>query len=295
VQADTRSLRESAVDRVSEGHEVAGLRSTIGAQELDHVADSDGAVAARLRAAGAVVLGHANAAAWLADFQTDNLMFGRTNNPWDVERTAGGSSGGAAAAVAAGLTPVDVGSDLTGSIRLPASFCGVYGLKTTEHRVALTGFFRTPGDGPRPCASCPASARSRATSTIWSSRCRSSQVPMGATWTWRRSRSHAVAVERSATCVWRLSLRWPALSRRDAIFAAWESYFGDVDALLLPAAMTTAFAHCPYGAGVAVDGKTVSYFEASQLLSMCNVIGLRSTRGRPCHAIAGGRARSLKM
>jgi amidase len=135
---------------LKDGHEVAGLRSTVGARELDHVADADGTVAARLRAAGAILFGHTNAAAWLADLQTSNPIFGRTSNPWDSTRTAGGSSGGAAAAVAASLTPFDVGSDLTGSVRLPASFCGVYGLKTTEHRVPLTGFFRTPGDGPRP-------------------------------------------------------------------------------------------------------------------------------------------------
>src|SRR5205823_1525192 len=135
---------------LKDGHEVAGLRTTVGAKELDHVAEEDGTVAARLRAAGAIVVGHTNVAAWLADYQCNNPIFGRTNNPWDARRTSGGSSGGAAAAVAAGLTPLDVGSDLTGSVRLPAHFCGVYGLKTTEHRVPLTGFFRPPGGGPRP-------------------------------------------------------------------------------------------------------------------------------------------------
>ena len=107
-------------------------------------------MAARLRAAGAILIGHTNVAAWLADpLQTANPVFGRTNNPWDTERTPGGSSGGAAAAVAAGMTPLEVGSDLAGSIRGPASFCGVYGLKTTEHRVPFTGFFRPPQAGPR--------------------------------------------------------------------------------------------------------------------------------------------------
>jgi Amidase len=97
--------------------------------------------------------------------------------------------------------------------------------------------------------------------------------------------SRSPAVERSVRCVFgpradprdeRLKLDWylEPLSRRDVLFAAWERYFGDVDALFLPAAMTTAFAHSPYGAGVAVDGKTVSYFEATQLLSMCNLIGI---------------------
>src|SRR5215831_13881789 len=68
---------------------------------------------------------------------------------WNPERTPGGSSGGAAAAVAAGMTPLEVGSDLAGSIRVPACFCGIYGLKTTEHRVPLTGFFRQPEGVPR--------------------------------------------------------------------------------------------------------------------------------------------------
>ncbi|MGH9244486.1 MAG: amidase [Acidimicrobiales bacterium] len=134
---------------LKDGHEVAGLRTTVGTPVLDRVADEDGTVAARLRAAGAIIIGHTNVPPWLADHQTANPIFGRTANPWDTERTAGGSSGGAAAAVATGMTPLEVGSDLVGSIRLPASFCGIYGLKPTEHRVPLTGFFRPPGGGPR--------------------------------------------------------------------------------------------------------------------------------------------------
>ncbi len=135
---------------LKDAHDVAGLRTTIGAPPLDRVADRDGTVAARLRAAGANLIGHTNVAAWLGDpLQTDNPIFGRTGNPWDPTRTPGGSSGGAAAALAAGLTPLEVGSDLAGSIRLPAHFCGVYGLKTTERRVPLTGFFRMPGQVPR--------------------------------------------------------------------------------------------------------------------------------------------------
>jgi amidase len=136
---------------LKDGHDVAGLRTTIGLPAFDRLADEDGTVAARLRQAGAIVLGHSNVAAGLADHsQSANPIFGRTANPWDVDRVPGGSSGGAAAAVAAGLTPVEVGSDVVGSIRLPAHFCGVYGLKTTEHRVGLTGFYRPPPGGPRP-------------------------------------------------------------------------------------------------------------------------------------------------
>jgi amidase len=135
---------------LKDAHDVAGLRTTVGTEELDRVADEDGTVAARLRAAGAILIGHTNVAAWLADpLQSENPVFGRTNNPWDPERIPGGSSGGAAAALAAGMTPLEVGTDLAGSIRLPAHFCGVYGLKTTEHRVPFTGFFRQLEGVPR--------------------------------------------------------------------------------------------------------------------------------------------------
>ena len=97
-------------------------------------------MSARLKAAGGVLMGKTNVHMLLADpAQTINPIFGRTNNPWNIERTPGGSSGGAAAALAAGRTPFDIGTDLSASIRIPAHFCGVSGLKPTEHRVPLTG------------------------------------------------------------------------------------------------------------------------------------------------------------
>jgi amidase len=97
-------------------------------------------VTTRLKAAGGILLGKTNVHVMLGDpAQTTNPIFGRTNNPWNVERTPGGSSGGAAAAVAAGLIPFDIGTDLSASIRIPAHFCGIYGLKPTEQRVPLTG------------------------------------------------------------------------------------------------------------------------------------------------------------
>jgi len=102
-------------------------------------------VVQRLRRAGAIVVGTSNVAFMLADFaQTANQLYGVTNNPWDLGRTPGGSSGGAAAAVAAGLSFLDYGSDLVGSIRIPASFCGVYGLRPSVGVVPLTGF-QPPG------------------------------------------------------------------------------------------------------------------------------------------------------
>jgi amidase len=120
--------------------ETAGIRTTSGFSPLRaHVPTEDATVVTRLRAAGAIVMGKTNLALLATDWQTNNPVFGRTTNPWDEARTCGGSSGGSAAAVAAGLTPLDVGSDLGGSIRVPAHFCGIYGLKPTEHRVPSTG------------------------------------------------------------------------------------------------------------------------------------------------------------
>lgn len=126
---------------LKDAHATAGMRTTVGFPPLDHVPQQDSTVTARLKAAGGILLGKTNVAMLLADYQSSNPIFGRTSNPWDIERTSGGSSGGAAAALAAGMTPFDIGTDLSASIRIPAHFCGVYGLKPTEQRVPLTGLF----------------------------------------------------------------------------------------------------------------------------------------------------------
>jgi amidase len=135
---------------LKDAHATAGLRTTTGFPPLaDYVPQIDSPVTARLKAAGGILIGKTNVPAMLADYQTANPIFGRTNNPWNLERTPGGSSGGAAAALAAGMTPFEMGTDLSASIRLPAHFCGVCGLKPTEQRVPLTGLI--PGlPGPRP-------------------------------------------------------------------------------------------------------------------------------------------------
>jgi amidase len=117
-----------------------GVRTTAGYPPLrDYVPANDGTIAARLKAAGGILLGKTNTALLAYDQQTTNPIFGRTNNPWDLTRTPSGSSGGAAAAIAAGLTPFDVGSDAGGSIRVPAHFCGIYGLKPTFGLVSADG------------------------------------------------------------------------------------------------------------------------------------------------------------
>jgi amidase len=125
--------------------ETADLRTTSGAPELtDHVPDRDADAVARLRAAGAVIFGKTNVPPYAADFQTANELFGVTTNPWDPSRTPGGSAGGAAAALAAGHTGFEIGSDLAGSIRIPAAHCGVYGLKPTHGLVPARGHIPGP-------------------------------------------------------------------------------------------------------------------------------------------------------
>ena len=107
-----------------------GVRTTSGSRVYaDYVPEDDAPVVARLKAAGAIVLGKTNTSEFGWKSPTDNLLFGPTRNPWDLARTSAGSSGGAAAAVACGLGPLGIGSDAGGSIRQPASFCGVFGLK----------------------------------------------------------------------------------------------------------------------------------------------------------------------
>jgi amidase len=137
---------------IKDSFNVAGLHTTWGNPAYkDFEADSDATVAQRLRQAGAIIVGKTNVAFMLSDFgQTANELFGVTNNPWDTTRTPGGSSGGTAAALSAGMTFLEYGSDLVGSIRIPASFCGVYGLKPSAGIVPLSGF-QPPGSpaGPR--------------------------------------------------------------------------------------------------------------------------------------------------
>lgn len=128
----------------------AGLRTAVGLKELaDHVPDRDATVCARLRAAGGILLGKTNTPPMALRPHTENELFGRTSNPWNLAHTVGGSSGGAAAAVAAGMSPFDVGSDMSGSIRMPAHLCGVYGVKPTARRVPVSGHIPDPPGVPR--------------------------------------------------------------------------------------------------------------------------------------------------
>jgi Asp-tRNA(Asn)/Glu-tRNA(Gln) amidotransferase A subunit family amidase len=112
----------------------------------DYVAQADAPLVARLRGAGAILLGSTNTPEYLMAYETDNSVSGKTSNPWDLARSSGGSSGGEAAAIAAGCSVGGVGSDGGGSIRVPAHFCGICGLKPTPGRIPATGHF-PPGGG----------------------------------------------------------------------------------------------------------------------------------------------------
>ena len=120
--------------------DTAGLPTTSGSRlRAHHVPERDAVSVARLKAAGAIILGKTNVPEMALPYETDNPVFGRTNNPHDLNRTPGGSSGGEAAAIAACLSPAGLGSDLSGSIRVPAHFCGIAGLKPTVGRVPMDG------------------------------------------------------------------------------------------------------------------------------------------------------------
>jgi len=147
VEAENAIMRGHAVGSlhglpvtIKDTIDTAGLRTTSGSRiRAQHTPQQDATAVARLRAAGAIVLGKTNVPEMAIPYECDNPIFGRTNNPYNLECTAGGSSGGEAAAIAACLSPAGIGSDLSGSIRVPAHFCGVTGLKPTVGRVPMDG------------------------------------------------------------------------------------------------------------------------------------------------------------
>ncbi|MET0650547.1 MAG: amidase, partial [Pyrinomonadaceae bacterium] len=143
VRGETLGLLHGVPLTVKDTIAVRGLRTTYGSRvRADYVAEDDAPAVARLRAAGAIIVGKTNCPEFALDYTSENPVFGRTNNPHDLGRTPGGSSGGCAAAVAACMTAGSLGSDLAGSVRIPAHFCGVAALKPTAGRV--------PGGGQLP-------------------------------------------------------------------------------------------------------------------------------------------------
>jgi amidase len=130
---------------VKDSFETAGVRTTSGSPTLSgHVPATDADAVKRLRGAGAVIFGKTNLPVFAGDFQSYNPVFGTTNNPWDTTRTPGGSSGGAAAALASGLTALELGSDIGGSIRTPCHWNGVFGHKPTFGIIPIRGHIPGP-------------------------------------------------------------------------------------------------------------------------------------------------------
>jgi amidase len=131
---------------IKDAFEMAGVVSAGGTKgRAAHVPEEDAAGVARYKQAGAVILGKTNTPEVSLAFESDNLVYGQTKNPYDPARTPGGSSGGEAAAIASGMSPLGLGSDAGGSIRLPAHFCGIAGIKPTSGRTARTGHFPPMG------------------------------------------------------------------------------------------------------------------------------------------------------
>ena len=140
LPADQRGALHGLPMTIKDSLDTAGIVTTGGTKgRANYVPAEDATVVQRVRAAGAIILGKTNTPDLTLNYETSNLVYGRTNNPFDLERTSGGSSGGAAAIVAAGGSPLEIGSDTGGSIRLPAHLCGVAGLKPTAGRVPRTG------------------------------------------------------------------------------------------------------------------------------------------------------------
>jgi amidase len=131
---------------IKDSFDTAGMISTAGTQgRTNFVPKEDATVVRRLRDAGAIIMGKTNTPELTLAYETHNLVYGRTNNPYDLARTPGGSSGGAAAILAAGGSPADFGSDTAGSLRVPASFCGIAALKPTWGRISRAGHILPPG------------------------------------------------------------------------------------------------------------------------------------------------------
>src|ERR1017187_3955016 len=140
VPREKRGLLHGVPFTIKDSLAPAGIISTGSTKgRASYIPPHDATVVARLRAAGAIVLGKTNTPDLTMAFETNNLVYGRTNNPFDVARTPGGSSGGAAAIVAAGGSPLDIGSDTGGSIRVPSHFCGIAGIKPTAGRGSRAG------------------------------------------------------------------------------------------------------------------------------------------------------------
>ncbi|MEI6140280.1 MAG: amidase [Mariniphaga sp.] len=130
---------------IKDNYRTKKIITTAGYEPLkNNIPQNDAEIVKLLNAEGAIIIGKTNLSVLAMDMQADNPIFGKTNNPWDIHKTSGGSSGGCATALATGMTPLSFGNDLAGSIRLPASYCGVYGFKPTFGVVSLEGIQTDP-------------------------------------------------------------------------------------------------------------------------------------------------------
>lgn len=131
---------------VKDNYDTEGLRTTKGSPPLmNYIPKQDAIAVARLRNAGAIIFGKTNLPLIALDWQCKHPKFGRTKNPWNINYTPGGSSGGSAAALASGFTPLELGNDVAGSLRVPAHFCGICAIRPTENSVPDIGVFNPPG------------------------------------------------------------------------------------------------------------------------------------------------------
>jgi Asp-tRNA(Asn)/Glu-tRNA(Gln) amidotransferase A subunit family amidase len=225
---------------VKESFNVAGLHTTWGNPAFkEYVAGWDATVVRRLKQAGAIIVGKTNVLFMLGDFaQTANELYGVTSNPWDLTRTPGGSSGGGAAALSAGMTFLEYGSDLVGSIRIPASFCGVYGLKPSMgiHERAPVSSEITA------LLSDAVDALARAGATVvegWPE----GVDPGQASESFGFHVGLFFAFQEPGESFAELSEVIEHENRRMAARAAWGRYFHDIDVFLSPANFTPAFPH----------------------------------------------------
>jgi Asp-tRNAAsn/Glu-tRNAGln amidotransferase A subunit and related amidases len=349
---------------LKDAHSTAGMRTTAGCEALEeNIPSEDGTVAARLKHAGGILIGKTNVPPMLDDWQSCNTIFGRTNNPWDVTRTPGGSSGGAAAAVASGMSAFDIGTDLSGSLRVPAHFCGVYGLKPTEHRVSSYRLRRHPGKEHtvRVMAGIGPMARSvddlaLIYRVIAGPDGRDSDVPPvpvdddsevvlrdvrvavapnfpsfplasvirdavldlakeleplcavvdepalpDLDYTAEgKSAADLIAMmvgvyhpkdgDPAAT----LGQYMEALRKRDGTITLWERFFDQWDVLLCPAAMVTAFPHCPKDTKLDVDGEKIQYSMIGAHTTLFNYTG-QPALVLPCARDADGMPIGLQL
>ena len=132
---------------IKDNFRTKGILTTADYKPLkNNIPQNDAEIVKLLQAEGAIIIGKTNLSVLAMDMQANNPIFGKTNNPWNITKTSGGSSGGCAAALATGMTPLSFGNDLAGSIRLPASYCGVYGFKPSFGVVSLEGIQTDPDE-----------------------------------------------------------------------------------------------------------------------------------------------------